>query len=113
MNRFFPLIGLIAVTGCAVPVGVNVPVPAPPPSPAPEIVPPPVSVNPQSAKERFVRAVEANGCTFSSGNADLVLAQATLSQGDMGGIITELRAEGRGDILPSGEGFRLNTGACA
>ncbi len=111
MIRHLPLVAVAALVGlsaCTVPVRV----PAPRPAPIPEPMPAPV-VNPQSAKERFVTAVEANGCTFNSGNSDAILAAATLSEGDLGGILTELRAEGRGSIAPGGQGFQLSTGVCA
>lgn len=108
MLRKFSVLALLGLSACAAPIGVAVPVPIPAPQPEPAPV-----VNPQSAKERFVRAVEANGCSFNSGNSDAVLAAATLSPGDMGGILTELRAEGRGSIAPDGQGFRLTTGVCA
>ncbi len=110
MIRHLPLVAFAAMSACAVPIGVRVPAPAPLPVPAPE--PAPVII-PSSAKERFVSAVEANGCTFNSANSDTILAAATLSEGDLGGILTELRSEGRGSIAPDGKGFRLNTGVCA
>ena len=108
MIRHLPLVAVVALSACTVPIRV----PAPAPAPIPEPEPAPV-INPLSAKERFVSAVEANGCTFNSGNSDAILAAATLSEGDLGGILTELRAEGRGSIAPDGQGFRLNTGVCA
>ena len=122
-KKGFPMLRLLSVavlgfaSACTVP-DFRAPLTAPQQvpvlvSPTPTPTPLPTPVNPASAKERFVQAVEANGCTFSSANSGTILADATLSQGDLGGIITELRTEGRGSIAPDGQGFRLNTGLCA
>lgn len=75
-------------------------------------LPPPVAT-PQSAKERFVRATELNGCEVNQGNSAAILAGATLSVEDLARIMSELKAEGRGEVAADGTSFRLTSGACA
>lgn len=86
------------------------------PAPTPTVTvappPPPPTINPGSAKDRFIAAVTANGCELTTANTQTVLASATLSQQDMARIMTELRAEGRGEIGADGRSFRVTTGAC-
>ncbi|MEM8536439.1 MAG: hypothetical protein AAGF56_01120 [Pseudomonadota bacterium] len=68
---------------------------------------------PQSAKERFVRATELNGCEVNAANANVILSGATLSREDLARIMSELTAEGRGGVAADGQSFRLLTEACA
>jgi hypothetical protein len=79
--------------------------------PAAVVVPP--LVNPQSAKERFVSAAEANGCVVNSSTSAAILSSATLSVDDLGQIMQQLVTEGRGEIAADGQSFRVTTGACA
>lgn len=104
MIRRLTLVSLFALSGCAMPI--LVPLPTPVPAPAPE----PIAV-PQSAKERFVTSVAANGCVLNSANQEIVRADAVLSREDLARIMTELRDEGRAMI--DGDGFRITSGACA
>ena len=102
MIRKLAILGCFAVSGCAMPV--FVPLPAPTPEPEPIAVP-------QSAKERFVATVAANGCTLTGANTDLVMAEAVLTREDLARVMTELRADGQGEI--DGQAFRVTAGACA
>jgi len=78
---------------------------APAPTPAPV-------ANPQSAKERFVRAAELNGCVVDETTSAAILSGATLSVEELGRIMSDLREEGRGEISADGKAFRVTTGAC-
>ncbi|PJI92274.1 hypothetical protein BC777_1119 [Yoonia maricola] len=104
MIRSMTLVACLTLSACAVPVAVQVPTPTPTPMPAPIEAP-------QSAKERFVTSVASNGCAFTSGNSDLIMADAVLSREDLARVMTELSAEGRGVI--DGDAFRVTSGACA
>ncbi len=103
MIRKLPLLALLVVSACAVPI--VLPVPAPTPQPAP-------SESPRSAKERFITSVEANGCALTSQNTDLIMAEAILSREDLARVMTDLRAEGRGAIGADGQSFRVTSGSC-
>ncbi len=104
MKRFLTLAAFLGATACAVPIILPLPLPAPEPAPAPMDVP-------QSAKARFVSSVEANGCSLTGANTDVIMADAVLSREDLARVMTELRSEGRGEI--DGQAFRLTSGACA
>jgi hypothetical protein len=104
MIRKFAFVSCLALSGCAVPV--VMPLPAPTPIPQP---PEPIAA-PLSAKERFVSSVVANGCALNSDNTDLIMADAVLSREDLARVMTELRAEGRGQI--DGASFRVISGTC-
>lgn len=108
MIRQLPLIAFFALLACAYPM--MPPAPFPTTTIAPQAAPP--AVNPGSSKDRFIAAVTANGCELTSANTQTVLASATLSRQDMARIMTELRAEGRGEIGSDGRSFRITTGAC-
>lgn len=108
MLRNLSLVAILGLSACAVPVYAPLPPTELPPEPEPE-----VSVNPGSAKERFVSAAEANGCVVNARTAPLILTDATLSQEDLARIMTELKTEGRGDVASDGQSFRLTTGTCA
>jgi hypothetical protein len=79
------------------------------PQPAPVVAP---IVNPRSAKERFVTTVEQNGCVVNQSNSATILADATLSREDLARIMTELRAEGRGQIAADQQSFELISANC-
>lgn len=102
MMRYLTLVSCLALSACAAPI--IVPMPAPMPAPEPMAAP-------QSAKERFVTSVASNGCALTSANTDLIMAEAVLSREDLARVMTELRAEGRGEI--DGQAFRVTTGVCA
>ena len=102
MIRHLTLAAFLSLSACAVPI--IVPLPAPTPDPEPIAAP-------QSAKERFVTSVAANGCSLTSANTDLIMADAVLSREDLARVMTELRAEGRGEI--DGQAFRVTSGVCA
>ncbi len=104
MIRRFALLSILGLSACAMPIAM----PLPAPVPAPVIAPTPP---PQSAKERFVSSVAANGCTLNSTNTDLIMAEAVLSREDLARVMSELRTEGRGQI--DGQSFRVTSGACA
>lgn len=99
--RVLSMVAALALSACALPATDQA-------EPAPEPM-----TNPQSAKERFVRAVEREGCVVNERNSASILAGATLSVEELGRIMSELRAEGRGDIAANGQAFRITTGACA
>ncbi len=103
MIRQLTFLSCFALSACAVPV--LMPLPAPTPQP------PVVMDVPLSAKDRFVSSVAANGCALTSANTDMVMADAVLSREDLARVMTELRAEGGGEIV--GQSFRLTSGACA
>ncbi len=50
---------------------------------------------PLVAKERLVAAIEANGCVFSTATATAILSTAAVGTDELGGLMTELEAEGR------------------
>lgn len=104
MKSKLTLVACVALAGCAAPI--TVPVPAPTPIPIPE----PIEA-PRSAKERFVTSVASNGCSLTSSNTDVIMADAVLSRADLARVMTELRTEGRGEI--DGASFRVIGGACA
>lgn len=79
------------------------------PAPAPVIAP---VVNPLSAKERFVTTVEQNGCVVNESNSSIVLADATLSVEDLGRIMNELKAEGRGQVAADQRSFEIISAKC-
>lgn len=103
---------LVALAGCSAPFDFGAQSPQSPQAGggARELVPSPYQT-PQTAKERFAQAVVANGCVFSQGNTDTIMTQAVVSREDLARVMTELRAEGRGEIV--GGGFRIIDGACA
>lgn len=110
MIRQLSLVAFVGLSACAYPIAMPAPAPRPVATVAPAPLPP--VANPGSAKDRFIAAVTANGCELTTANTQTVLASATLSQQDMARIMTELRAEGRGEIGADGRSFRVTTGAC-
>ena len=102
MIRHLTLASCLALSACAVPIVVPLPAPTPDPEPIEA---------PQSAKERFASSVAANGCALTAANSDLIMAEAVLSREDLARVMTELQAEGRGEI--DGQAFRITSGACA
>jgi len=103
MPRRLSFAGLFALSACAMPIVMPLPLPMPAPAPMMDV--------PQSAKERFVNSVAANGCALTSANTDMIMAEAVLSREDLARVMTELRAEGRGEI--DGQSFRVTSGLCA
>ena len=83
---------------------------SPEPEPAPVAAAP--MVNPMSAKERFVTVVEQNGCVMNESNAALVLSEATLSADDLSRVMTELKAEGRGQVAADQRSFEIVSANC-
>ncbi|MBR2655956.1 hypothetical protein [Yoonia sp.] len=111
MKRALFIVPLLALSACAYPMGM----PAPQATPAAVVMTPPPpapTVNPGSARERFLAAAAANGCEVNTANTSAILAAATLSQPDMARVMTELRAEGGGEIAPDGRSFRVTSGRC-
>lgn len=109
MIRHLPLVAFVALSACAYPVGMQ----APQPRSAMVIAPPPApTVNPGSARERFLAAAAANGCEVNASNTSAILASATLSQDDLARVMTELRTSGGGEIGADGRSFRVTTGRC-
>ncbi len=106
MKHYLAFIAFAAVSACAVPIPLATTVPevSPIPDPVPE-------VNPQSAKERFVAAVEANGCLMTSQNVVTIMDQAVVGQGDLETIIVSLQSEGR--AVPDGDAIRVISDTCA
>ncbi|EBA11490.1 hypothetical protein [Roseobacter sp. CCS2] len=102
MIRSMTIVACLTLSACAVPIMVPAPAPAPDPEPIDA---------PQSAKARFVTSVAANGCALTSANTDVIMADAVLSREDLARVMTELRAEGRGEI--DGAAFRVTSGVCA
>ena len=108
MIRRLTVLSFVAASACAMPIPDFRP--APRPAPAPVAAP---IVIPQSATERFIGAAQAAGCEVNSLNSEQIMADAILSREDLGRIMTELRAGGRGQIVPGGNAFRVTTGICA
>lgn len=103
MPRRLSFASLFALSACAMPIVMPMPLPTPAPAPMMDV--------PQTAKERFVTSVTANGCALTSANTDTIMAEAVLSREDLARVMTELRAEGRGEI--DGQSFRVTSGVCA
>ena len=111
MRRFTIPMTLIALAACDMPVPdmrPSAPVAA---APAAIEAPAPVAT-PMSAKERFVSAAVANGCVVNESNSATILAGATLSVEDLARIMSELKAEGRGEIAADGRSFRITSDGC-
>ena len=103
MVRYFAAASLLGLAACADPVVVRAPVPTIEPDPVP-------APNPRSAKERFVAAVEANGCVMTAQNVRTIMDEATVGTGDLENIIVSLQAEGR--AAPDGANIRVITDNC-
>lgn len=56
-----------------------------------------------SAKERFIRAIEGQGCVLSVDNIGVILANASITADDMRRIVPELEAAGQAEIANDGE----------
>ena len=105
MVRFIALASFVGLSACVAPI----PVPAPAPGTDPAAAPVPAP-NPMSAKERFVSAVEANGCTMTASNLPTILDQATVGPNELESIIIALTMEGR--AAPAGANIRVITDRC-
>lgn len=105
IKKGLTVLGCVTLAACAAPMPGMAPAPAAPEAAAP--------ATPQTAKERFVVAAEANGCVVNESTAPAILSGATLSAQDLARIMDELRTEGRGEISPDGQSFRVTSGACA
>ncbi|MDX8352334.1 hypothetical protein [Cognatiyoonia sp. IB215182] len=105
MVRYVAAISLMGLAACVAPVPISSPTPLPTIEPDPEPAP-----NPRSAKERFVAAVEANGCVMTAQNVRTIMDQATVGTGDLENIIVTLQAEGR--AAPDGANIRVITDTC-
>lgn len=110
MVRFLTVGSLVALSACSMQIPDFRPGPAAMPAPAPVSAP---IIMPQSATERFIRTAQAAGCEVNSQNSQQIMADAILSREDLGRIMTELKADGRGEIVPGGTAFRVRTGTCA
>lgn len=106
MIRKLALLCFVGATACTVAQPIYYPRPQAIPAPVPQVMP-------LSAKQRFINAAAANGCTVNETNSATILASATLSVDDLGRVMSELRAEGGGQIAADGKSFRVTTGACA
>lgn len=110
MMRYLAVSGFVALSACSFEIPdfrssmTAGPAPVPVAAPAPR---------PSSAKDRFLASAAANGCVVNSATSDAILAGAILSREDLARIMTELRADGQGEIAPDGASFRVTTGACA
>ena len=105
MLRYLTFASFVVLSACAMPM------PGPGPMTDPVMPDPVPTPNPMSAKERFVTAVEANGCAMTSQNVGAIMDQATVGQGDLENIILSLQAEGR--AVPDGDAIRVVSPACA
>ena len=108
MFRKLTLCCFVALSACSLTIpdfrsGPIVALPAPAAAPA----------IPQSATERFIAVAASNGCEVNQTNSAAILAGATLSRDDLARIMTELKADGRGEIAADGTSFRVMAGACA
>ncbi len=104
MIRYVAFASFAGLAACVAPVPVGGPAPV-------QVTPDPVPTpNPRSAKERFVAAVEANGCVMTAGNLRTIMDQATVGTGDLENIIVALQAEGR--AAADGPNIRVITDTC-
>ena len=103
MVRYGAAVSLLALTACAAPLPPRTTAPVAVPDPAP-------TVNPRSAKERFVAAVEAKGCVMPAQNLRAIKDQATVETGDIRSIVPALQAEGRATV--DGPNIRVITDTC-
>ncbi|MEJ6397928.1 hypothetical protein [Yoonia sp. 208BN28-4] len=90
MTRFVSALALIAVAACG-----EVSLVSDTPS-APATVQ-------LSAKERFIRAVEGQGCVLSADNVGAILSRASITPDDMRRIVPELEAAGQAEVASDGE----------
>lgn len=65
-----------------------------------------------SAEQRFLTAVENNGCILNQANTGRVLEQAEVSPEEVTEIVTKLAAEGKVESL-MGASLRITTGQCS
>ncbi|WP_296424932.1 hypothetical protein [Yoonia sp.] len=65
-----------------------------------------------SAKDRFVLALENNGCILNQANTAKVLDEATVSADEVTQIITTLSNEGKAEIA-DGASIRILTERCS
>ena len=66
---------------------------------------------PLPAKERFVAAVEAQGCVLTNANVGAVLLRAGLVQAEVEPIVAQLNVEGRAQVDGPGA-IRVISPAC-
>lgn len=97
MNRIVPITALIALSAC----GMRLPFATPPAPVAPVL----------SATERFVNAVEGQGCVLTTDNVGVILANATLDREALLQIVPQLEADGRAEVSGSGA-IRVLTEQC-
>ncbi len=93
MIRVLTPVAFVVVTACAVPPGGMVD-PLPDPDLPPITDPTPVEPPQQTAKARFVQAVENNGCVMTPGNVNTILDQAVIGQDELRSIVPALQADG-------------------
>lgn len=65
-----------------------------------------------SAEQRFLTAVENNGCILNQANTARVLEQADVSPEEVTDIVTKLAAEGKVESL-MGASLRITTDQCS
>lgn len=73
--------------------------------------PQPVGVAAASPEDRLVAAIEAEGCTLSSGNVGAVLLRANLVQADLPGLTASLASQGRIEAA-DGSTIRVLSSTC-
>ena len=64
-----------------------------------------------SAKERFIRAIEVQGCVLSVDNIGAVLSAASITADDMRRIVPELESAGQAEVASDGE-IRILSNNC-
>lgn len=75
--------------------------------------PQPVGLSASAAPgDRLIAAIEAEGCTLTSGNVGSVLLRANLTQADLPGLTESLAAQGRLQAA-DGTALRVLSGNCA
>ena len=101
--RNLTILAALGLSACAMPIPV--------PTPAPVEEAPVATATPMSAKERFVSAVEAKGCTMNPDNVLAIMEEAQVNRGDLDRIVPELVLEGR--AAPAGKtSIRVITPSC-
>jgi len=81
-------------------------------TPTPAASAAPVAPTPQPTdKQRFIAAIENNGCVISTSTIGAILTQASINQGQLANLTVELEQEGA--LMPEGDSaVRLTSARC-
>ncbi len=96
MKKLIAIVALVSASACSTVVPVS------------DVPSAPATVQ-LTAKERFIRAVEGQGCVLSAGNVGAILSTASITADDMRRIVPELEAAGQAEVASDGEIRVLST----